>query len=482
MKTKVWSALYWSFFEQIGQQGIQFITSIILARLLLPKEFGLIAILTIFMSTSQCLLSGGFGKALIQRKNATHIDKCSIFYFNIVVGGGLAGLLCLSATGIANFYNQPELVVLTYALSLNLIFNAFGQVQSALLNKNIDFKSQLKINIVATAISSIFGIVLALWDYGVWSLVVQSLSGNFLRSVFLWYFCKWRPSLVFSFSALGEMFSFGSKLLASGLLDIIFNNIYLAVIGKLYSPTILGLYSRANSLQKLPTMSMSVVISRVLFPVFSKMQDDKPRIKAGVRRALMILALVNFPLMIGLSVMAKPLIIVLFTEKWLPCVPYFQILCVVGLLYPLQMVNLNALTAQGRSDLFFRLEIIKKILIVVTIISTCRLGVMAMICGQVITAFCSYFINTYYTGKILNYSFTEQIYDLIPTLTLAVVMGGIIYGVKYLHITSQCGLLVLQVVVGMVVYIAGCYVFRLPSFMELFVVFQKRAVLYKCAS
>ena len=400
LKSKTLHGLFWSFFERVGQQGIQFFISIILARLLLPEEFGLIGMLTIFMAIAQSFMDSGFGSALIQKKEATHVDECSIFYFNILVGALMAGGLCVTAPWIATFYDQPLLVPLTRLLSLNLVINAFGLVQTQILTRQINFKTQMKVSMLATLLSGIIGVTLALQGFGVLSLVVQSLSSNLFRTIFLWCFNTWRPTWVFSFRALREMFGFGSRLLLSGLLDTIFRNIYLVIIGKIFSPAALGFYSRAKSLQQLPVNNLSSVVCRVTFPVFSTMQHDPVRLKRGVKRALGTMMLVNLPLMIGLAVVARPLVVVLLTEKWLPCVFYLQLLCVAGVFYPLHVINLNVLTSLGRSNLFLRLEILKKILTVVAVVVTYRWGIAAMIYGQIVTSFLAYYpgsLGTWFT-------------------------------------------------------------------------------------
>ena len=466
LKNKTLHALFWSFLERFGQQGIQFVITIILARLLLPEEFGLIAMLTIFMAVAQSFINSGFGQALIQKQDVTHIDECSIFYFNILVGFLAAGLLCLTAPWIAGFYNQPLLVPLTYALSLNLIINAFGLVQITLLTKHIDFKTQLKVSVIATVISGTIGVTMALNGFGVWSLVAQSLGSNLFQTILLWFFNTWRPSLVFSLDSLFGMFTFGSRLLASGLLDTVFRNIYIVVIGKLFSPADLGFYSRAERFQQLPVTNISGMVGRVTFPVFSSVQDDKPRLKRGIRGALTMLVMINFPMMVGLAIVAKPLVLLLLTEKWAPCIPYLQLLCVVGMLYPLHVVNLNVLKAQGRSDLFLRLEILKKILVVIAIAVTYRWGITAMIYGQIATSCLAYFLNAYYTGKMLDYPITEQIQDLMPSLALAGIMGLGVYALKYTPIVNQSVLLLVQIMTGIVLYAGLCYIFRIPSFME----------------
>lgn len=466
LKSKTIHALFWSLLERFGQQGLQFVISIILARLLLPEEFGLIAMLTIFMAVGQLFLDSGFGLALIQKQDATYVDECSIFYFNSFVGGGAAGLLCLAAPWIASFYNQPLLAPLTCAMSLNLIINAFGMVQSTLLTKQIDFKTQLKVSVIATVISGTIGVTMALNGFGVWALVAQYLSSNLFRTVLLWVFNNWRPSLVFSFDSLRGMFAFGSRLLASGLLNTVFENIYLVVIGKIFSPMALGFYSRAKGLQQMPTANISSIVSRVTFPVFSSMQGDKPRLKRGVRKALTMLVMVIFPMMAGLAIVAKSLVLLLLTEKWVPCVPYLQLLCVVGMLYPLHVINVNVLIAQGRSDLLLRLEILKKILIVIAIAISFRWGIIAMIYGQIATSGIAYFLNAYYTGKMLDYPITKQIQDLMPSIALAGIMGLGVYALKYAPIVNQLALLSAQITTGIVLYVGLCYIFRISSFME----------------
>ncbi|VVS95290.1 lipopolysaccharide biosynthesis protein [Desulfoluna spongiiphila] len=466
LKQKTVAALFWSASERFSQQGIQFIITIILARLLAPEEFGLIAMLTIFMAIAQSFIDSGFGQALIQKQDVTHIDECSIFYFNIFVGILAAVCLCLAAPWIAIFYNQPLLTPLTYALSLNLIINSFGLVQTTLLTRHIDFKTQLKVSMIATAISGVFGITMAYNGFGVWSLVAQSLSSNFFRTVLLWFFNTWRPSLVFSFTSLRGMFAFGSRLLAAGLLNTFFVNIYLVVIGKLFSPVSLGYYTRAKGVQQLPTCTLSVIISRVTFPVFSSMQNDKPRLKSGARKALTMLVMINFPIMIGLAIVAKPLVLVLLTEKWLPCVTYLQLLCVVGMLYPLHVINLNVLTAQGRSDLFFRLEILKKILVTLSIGITYRWGIEAMLWGQIITSIIAYYVNAYYTRKLLDYSIFEQIYDVFPCFAGACIMGLCVYTLRYIHIEDNFIFFLSQIVIGLIIYIFICYIFKISSFIE----------------
>lgn len=467
LKTATSHGLFWSFFERIGQQGIQFFIAVLLARLLLPEQFGLIAMLAIFMAVAQSFVDSGFGSALIQKQDATHLDECSIFYFNILVGFLAAGLLFLAAPWIAAFYEIPLLTPLARVLSLNLIINAFGVIHSTLLTKRIDFKAQMKVSVIAAVLSGSIGVAMAYRGYGVWSLVAQSIASNVFQTVLLWFFLPWRPSWMFSWVSLRSMFPFGSKLLFSGLLDTIYNNLYLVVIGKMFSATDLGYYTRAEQTQRFPVVNLSSSVGRVTFPVFSSMQDDRARLKRGARKALSSLAMVNFPLMIGLAVVAKPLVLVLLTDKWLPCVPYLQLLCVVGLLYPLHVINLNVLMAQGRSDLFFRLEIYKKATITAAIFLTAPLGIIAMIYGQIATSVLHYYMNSYYTGRLISYPASEQLKDFFPFLFLASLMGFGVFLAGYLPLKNNVALLFSQVSIGIILYVSLCSFAKISSFVEI---------------
>jgi teichuronic acid exporter len=466
LKQKTLSALSWSFIESIAARSVQFIVGIILARLLFPEQFGLIGMLTIFMAVSQTFLDSGFGSALIQKQDATPTDINSIFYFNILVGFAAAGLLCLVAPWIAAFYNQPILTPLMRALSLTIVINSFGMIQGTILQKEIDFKSMTQVSLIASVLSGIIGISLAAKGFGVWSLVVQQVSGSLFGTIALWFFSPWRPALLFSFKSLREMFGFGSRLLASSLLNQIFNNSYLLVIGKLFSAASLGYFTRAQTLQNLPAQTLSGMVARVTFPVFAKIQDDPARLKRGLKKALTILVLVNFPMMIGIAAVARPLVLIMLTEKWAPCIPYLQLLCVVGLLLPLQMMNLNVLQALGRSDFFLRLEIIKKILIVINIAVTWRWGISAMIYGMIVTTIISYVLNSYYTGVLINYTIWEQVRDSFSYLVMAVLMGSAVSAVELLRLSNHWALLLAQITMGILVYVGLCRVFRLAAFME----------------
>ncbi len=467
LKLKTVHGVFWSFFERVGQQGIQIVIFIILARLLLPAQFGLIGMLTIFMAVAQSFINSGFGSALIQKKDATDVDSCSIFYFNIVIGIIAAGLLCLAAPWIAAFFEEPALTALTRFLSLNLVINSFALIHSTLLIKHIDFKAQLKVTIIATIGSGIIGIALALRGFGVWSLAIQSVTNTLFRTVLLWFFNKWRPSLVFSYVALKSMFIFGSRLLFSGLLNTVFENIHLIVIGKIFTAADLGFYTRAKTCIRLSAENLTTSIGRVTFPIFSTVQNDNIRLKKGVKKALLLLAFVNFALMSGIMVTAKPMVLVLLTEKWLPCVPYLQLLCVIGLLHPLHVINLNVLMAKGRSDLFLRLEVIKKILVVISIAISYRWGIQAIIYGGIIVSTFSYYLNSYYTGRLIGYPLKEQVFDVLPYLGMSVVMGAGVHCLQLLPFPNNWSLLISQLLAGIFIYIAMNWIFRTSAFSEI---------------
>jgi len=479
LKQKTINALIWRGMESFGQQGIRFVIQIVLARLLLPEQFGLIAMLTIFIALAQTFINSGFGQALIQKKNANYTDECSIFYFNILVSVIATGVLWLAAPWIAAFYKQPLLISLTRVLSLNLIINAFSQIQIAILRKKIDFKSQLKVGISASLFSGVIGVVMAYKGFGVWALVGQQVSRSLAQTMIYWFVSDWRPALILSFSSLRSLFSFGSKLLFSGLLNTFFNNIYLVVIGRLFSPAALGFYSRAKGLQRFPVTSTSSIVSSVTFPVFASVQDDRSRVKVGVQKCLTTLVMIVTPCMLGLAVVARPLVSVVLTDKWLQCVPFLQLLCITGILFPLHVINLNVLKALGRSDLFLRLEVLKKILVIVAIAVTYRWGIQAMIYGQIGVSILAYYLNSYYSGKLIDYPIKEQIFDLAPYMGIAMVMGIGVYALQLLPFPNNLALLASQVLVGISIYATIVRALRMPAFVEVIDISRSKLKLYK---
>lgn len=473
--------MIWSGIERLSGQLIRFLIGVILARLLMPAEFGLIGMLGIFMSVAQIFVNCGFGEGLIQKRNTTHCDECSVFYLNIAFGIFAGGILYAVAPWIADFYHQPILTFLTRLMALDVVINSFGIVQMMLLTKEIDFKTQLKVSVISTAISGGIAVVMAMHGFGVLSLAVQILIGDMLRVMLLWAVHNWRPSAVFSFSSLRELLPYGSRMFASGLLNSIFTEIYSLVIGRIYSPTALGLFTRAKQMQQLPVDNLCNIIGRVSFPVFASVQHDKAALKRGVRKGARGLVLISFPLMVGLAVVARPLVLVLLTKKWEACVPYIQLLCVGGALIPLNMIHLNALSAQGRSDLFLRLEIIKKSIIAVSVALTFRYGVKGLLIGDIVVSIIACYINCFYSVRMIDYSWKEQILDLLPYLGISAVMGVCVWligGLPWSNVSIQ---LAVEVATGIVVYFLGCRLCRLAAFSEMCDVVYSRIPTWKTA-
>lgn len=466
LRQKAERGALWSVIDAAGNRVVQFVVGVILARLLVPEQFGLLGMLAIFIAVAQAFLDGGFVMALIQKKEVTEADTSSVFYLNVVVGAVLAGLMYLGAPWIASFYDRPDLCPLTRAMSLIFVINSLGVVQIALLSRNVAFKIQAKVSLISGICSGSIGIGMAYSGYGVWSLVGQQISRAVCTVALLWLLNSWRPGLAFNFAVLRGMFTFGSRLLASNLLDQIFRNLYYVVIGRVFSPADLGQYTRATQMEELPSMTLTQAVTRVTLPVFSSIQDDVARLKNGLRKVLGLLVFLIAPLMVLLAVTAPSLVQVLLTGKWLPCVPYLQMLVVQGALYPLHALNLNILVARGRSDLFLRLEIIKKCLTLCNVIVSWRWGIMAIIMGQILSGVVCYFLNSYYTGKLLGYSAWQQLRDIAAYLFSAAVVGAAVYALRYVGIPNMTLLLVVQLVFGLASYLLLCGLLRLPAFVE----------------
>ncbi|HQF43236.1 MAG TPA: lipopolysaccharide biosynthesis protein [Ignavibacteriaceae bacterium] len=453
LKQKTISGLTWSFIDNFASLGITFIVGIILARLLEPREFGLVGMTTIFIAISQSFIDSGFTQALIRKQDCTQADFSTVFYFNLAVGILFFLLLSFTAPLISSFFNEPQLTLIVQVLAIGLIINAFTIVQRARLTKAINFKLQTKISIIASILSGLISIWMAYNGYGVWSLVAKTLTGYTLTSMLLWLWNKWKPTLEFSKESFKEMFSFGSKLLLSGLLDTTYNNIYLLIIGKFFSATELGYYTRADQFKSLPSQNITGVIQRVSYPVLSSIQDDKQQLKAAYKKLIQSIMLITFCLMLAMAASAKPLILTLIGEKWLPAVIYLQLLCFVGMLYPLHALNLNMLNVLGRSDLFLKLEIIKKILAVPVIIIGIYYGIIALIISMFIISLVSYYLNSYWSGTLIGYPMKEQIYDILPAFLLAVLISTIIFVTGSLINLPNPWILLIQILTGTVLFI-----------------------------
>ena len=451
LKVKAARGLFWSSVDRFSSQGISFVFSIFLARILDISDYGIVAMIVVFMAVAQVFVDSGFSPALIRKPDLNEEDKSTAFYFNIVVGLACYGILFIASPLIADFYDEPLLSPIIRVTGLSIIFNSLCVVQRALFTIAVDFKTQAIISLACTVISGVVGLVMAYNGYGVWALVAQSTISTFLNFVLLWLCSRWRPVTGFSKASFHYLFNFGSKLLASGLLDTLYNNAYPIVIGKFYNSAQLGLYSRAQGYASLPSSNITGILQRVTFPVLSLMQDDDEKLANNYRRLLRMSAFVVFPLMIGLAAIADPLIRVLITSKWAGCIIYLQIICFGMMLYPIHALNLNLLQVKGRSDLFFRLEVIKKLFGVIVLLVTLPLGILYLCVGLVLTSFVSLFINTYYTGKILDLGVIKQIKDMTPAFLNSLLMGIVIFSVQ-LFVDSDLLRLLLGIILGFILY------------------------------
>ena len=473
LKQATTKGLFWSSVERFSNQGVQFVFSIILARLLSPSDYGIIAMVTIFFAVAQSFVDSGFSNALVRKTDRVEEDLSTCFYFNIGVGIIAYIVLFLIAPLVANFYNQPILSPIIRITGLEVMLNSLCVVQQALFTIKIDFKSQAKITLSATVISGIVGILLAYQGYGIWALVWQGVASSIVRMGLLWLMSKWRPRTGFSKSSFNYLFGYGSKLLASGLLDTIYNNIYPIVIGKFYNPAQLGNYSRALGWAQLPSANITSILQRVTFPVLSAIQDDTLRLQNSYRRLLKLSAFIVFPLMMGLAAIASPLIRVILTAKWDGCVLYLQILCFALMLYPIHAINLNLLQVKGRSDLFLRLEIIKKIIGVVILIITIPLGITAMCLGMVFSSIICLIVNTYYTSRFIDVGLLTQLKDLRIILINSLVMGGGVY-ILTSFIDIEGLKLVMGIVIGFLLYFIGSFYFSKAELQEVISLIKKK--------
>lgn len=460
---KVTTNFLWRFMERCGAQGVTFIISVVLARLLDPDAYGVIALVTVFTSILQVFIDGGLGNALIQKKNADDTDFSSVFYANITVCGVLYLLMFFAAPLISSFYERPELTTVIRVLSLTIVISGVKNVQQAYVSKNLLFKRFFFATLGGTIGAAVIGIWMAYRGYGVWALVVQHLFNASVDTIILWATVKWRPKRLFSFPRLLGLFRYGWKLLVSSLLDTVYNNLRQLIIGKMYTSEDLAFYNKGKTFPNMFVTNINTSIDSVLLPVMSAEQDDKARVRDMTRRAIKTSTYLMMPIMMGLAVCAKPIVSLILTEKWLPCVPFLQIFCFTYAFYPIHTANLNAIKAVGRSDLFLILEIIKKVMGLVLIVSTMWISVEAMALSLVASSVISQIINSWPNKKLLGYSYLQQLRDLLPALVLTVVMGAVVYCVSFLPIAASLMLLI-QVVLGVAIYLCGSIIFKLESY------------------
>jgi len=471
LKEQAAKGVFWVFAEQFGSQLIGFVINLVLARVLLPSDFGTIALYGIIMSVSAVLINGGLTSSLVRAQYVDERDLSTVFWFNFGVSLVVYCIVFFTAPLVASFYEVPVLTGLIRTYAIILIIDSFAAVQVSKVLKEMHFKTAFKIQLPSMLVGGATGIYFATHGHGVWSLIYSSLIQNFVYTLQYWIYSDWRPAFIFDMEKFKYHFSFGVKLTASSLLDTIFNNLYSIIIGKKFSPTQLGYYNRADSLKQLPITNIAGALNRVTFPLFSKIAHDDVALKKYYKTIVMVVIFLIAPLSVLMVVVAEPLIRFLLTEKWMPSVPYFQILSIGGIFYPIHAYNLNILQAKGRSDLYLRIEIIKKFVIVGVILASLSFGMMGLVWGSVLISIIAVFINTHYTSKFIDYPILNQFLDLLPSIIKALIIGAFVYFLDQYFLIKFADIirLVISVLVYLLIYFGQAYLFKTK---ELFVLFD----------
>ena len=459
LKKQTKQGVIWSAVQRFSLQGTQFVITLFMARLLSPREYGIVGMLSIFLAISGVFIDCGFTSALTRKQNRTHEDLCTVFWFNIVIACIAYIILFIGAPYISAFYNMPELTLLTRVLGLTVIIGAFNSVQYTLLVTKLDFKSITKVTFPTTILSGIIGILCAYFGFSYWALVVSAIFSTTMGVICYWHFSDWRPSLSFSKSSFKEMFSFGSKLLLTSLIDTTYNNLYGLVIGKKFSANVLGNYTRAESYANFPSISVSGVMQRVTYPVLCKIQNNDMDLRESYRKFLKLTAFVIFPMMFGLSALAKPFVILIIGEQWTFCAELLQILCFSLIWYPIHAINLGILQVKGRTDLSLKLEIIQRVLGTLILFVAIPWGIIVLCYSRIINSFLCLFINTHYSGKLINLSIFQQLADFLPTILSSTIMF-ILMKISITPLESLLLQLIGGIIVGLVSYLVVSYIFN----------------------
>ncbi len=466
LRSKAVRGVAWSFVERFSVQGVTFLLELVIARIIGPESYGLIAMLAIFMAVSQVFIDGGFSNALIQRKERDESDFSTVFYINLGISVLAYAILFAAAPAIAAFFEQPLLCDITRVYSLTLIINSLVAVNKTKLTIAVDFKTQSKISFFGALLSGLVGLALALMGWGVWTLVWQAIALAVLNVVFSFAYVRWWPRKGFSHDAFKRLFAFGSKLLLATLISSLYARIYDVVVGKKFSSANLGLYSRADKFNQFASTNISGILSRVSFPVLSEIQNDDARLLSVYRQYVQMSALVVFPLVLGMCGLAGPMIQALLGDEWMGCVPLLQVLCLAYVWDCVIMVNLNLIYVKGHSDYVLRLEIVKKTIAFIILMVTMNFGLTAICWGRVLYSLIAFWLNTYYTRRLLNYGFWTQLREIRPMLLMSAVVAAIGWGIAAL--IHPAGLaLVAGVLACVSAYIAMCQIFKVESFKEL---------------
>ena len=462
LKYKSKKGVYWTFFNQMSNNGLSFVVGIILARLLTAEDYGITALPSIFIALSAVVIGGGFGTALIRKPEISEADLSTAFYYSFGMGLLMYACLFVAAPWIADFYNTPVLTDLVRVTALTFIWGALSTPQTVLLQRRLDFKTQARISITNNILGAAVGLTLAFMGYGLWSLVIMGVVSSFTSLIQKWLAVRWLPSARWSKESFRYLWNFGNKLMASAFLDVGYNNLTPLIIGKFYSPADLGIYNRAKGYACLPAQQGTSVIQQVTFPVLSKAQNDDELLRNAYRKMLKVSAFVIFPVMTMLSALAKPFIVILVTDKWIDSVLLLQIICFSMMWYPIHAINLNLLWVKGRSDLFLRLEIWKKVLGLTVMACTLPFGLVYFVSAGIASSLICLFINTYYTGKLINVGFGKQMRDLLPTFSLSLLIFAIVLIMnQFIH--NLWLQLIIGGAVGVGVYIGAAILFKFPE-------------------
>lgn len=478
LKTKTVFGILWSFSDLVANQGIQFLIQVILARLLTPKDFGVIGMITVFIAISQSFIDSGFTNALIREQEPSQEDYSTVFYFNLAMSILMYILLFLASGAISNFFKETQLIAILRVFAIVMIINSFGIIQKIMLTKDINFKTQTGISLISSIVSGIVAIIFAYMGYGLWSLVIKVLLMQFTQSFLFCIYNRWIPSLVFKIESFRRLFGFGWKLLVSGLINTIYNNLYFVIIGKVFSTVDLGYYTNAQRLRDTASQSITISVQRVSYPVLSSIKEDEDKLRDTYKKIIRISVFITFPLMIGLASVANPLIRLIFGRKWISSINYFEILCFAGMLFPLHAINLNILQVKGRSDLFLRLEVIKKFvgLSLISIVILLKLGIMVLLWVAVLSSYISYFINSYYSAELLSYSTKEQIKDITPIFIASMIMGIVVCFSGGILPNNYIVKLMLQIIIGIVSFVCIC---RFGKIQELSIMSELLSSIFK---
>lgn len=466
LKNKTVKGAGWSLLDTLSNQGVTFLVGIILARLLSPEEYGLIGIVMIFIAVFNSIVDSGFSNALIRKHNTSNKDYSTVFYTNLVISIVLVVVLYVTAPSISCFFNKAELTQLLRVMSVCVVFNALSITQRTILTKKIAFQKLTYVSILSSTSSGIVGILMAYAGYGVWSLISQQVVRQFLNMVLLWLFNKWLPRLEFSTNSFKELWSFGWKLLASGLIGTFWTQIYQVVIGRYYTTIILGQFTRASQFSQIFSQNLTGVVQRVTYPVLSSIKDDLPRLKSSYKRVIKQTMFISFVCMFSMIGSADNIVLFFVGSKWDACIPMLRIICLYMMFYPVSAINLNMLQVQGRSDIFLKLEILKKIIAILPLYMGIFKGLYWMLWASVLTDIISYILNAFFSGKQINYSVTSQIKDILPSFVFASILGIVLFVVGTIGLSCYY-LFPIQIIVAIVYVIVIGRVVKLEEYLEI---------------